>query len=445
MSHRTLAISFSIFWVFAGVVGSNAEANKYRFFPKYDPNPSPDTGELIKEVSNVDDFTRLSVKPTDPVVVYVTRLEDRFPLLEACANAKLESLTVWIQSEVHDSVRPLALGPLIENGPSSLRQLSVLGFDGVDGWEELPAERFPSLEYLRVDNTAWRSIGGMTLTRVSGKWFAALPALTYLDLFPGVISDGAISALSTAKLKGLDVSGEDISCNAFRAWKGNESLEFLSAVSLNADTAEDVNILAELKNLRSLDVAGELNPCLPELYERLSKLESLTADIEDERTMLVLSKMPNLRHLSIASSLLTSDELEVLCDGANLESLIIGNCAKVDDRGVAAIGRMKGLRSLALTSTGMTDQSMDVLAGLHELECLNLYSCNVTTAGFAKLASLQKLRWIDIRLTDILPDATPTILRLKNLEEIVVTGPQWKPADNKALKALLPKLKINDQ
>jgi len=134
-------------------------------------------------------------------------------------------------------------------------------------------------------------------------------------------------------------------------------------------------------------------------FEALTKLKQLkvlhldaVAELPGD-TFLLLGDMLQLQELHLDTHTFSAKEAVIFSKLVNLHTLNITG-APVGDVGIGLIAQyLKKLRLLYLAQNGLTDKGMQHLAGISDLETLSLgFQRQVSTAGFAELLRLQKLK-----------------------------------------------------
>lgn len=215
--------------------------------------------------------------------------------------------------------------------------------------------------------------------------------------------EDAIAALENA---GAIVSFKDADAARKNSSRAPVEVVFLSG---GRTAVEAVPFLRQLANageatleFRSLDAGQAKNlSAHAEILARLNAVEigvSLKTPIDDAGVC-DLSKIPNLRRLSISSL----DRLDVT------------------DAGLACLAGLKELKSLSLNNTRITDAGLAHLKELKNLELLSLMMTDITGSGLRHLEGLpiQTLVLIDTKVND---EALQALRDLGKLEQLFLTG-----------------------
>ena len=91
---------------------------------------------------------------------------------------------------------------------------------------------------------------------------------------------------------------------------------------------------------------------------------------------------------------------------------------KTGDAAFTQFGGLTSLKELNLDSTSVTDESVATLMKFTNLEKLNLRGCQLDE-GFAKVAKLPKLKWLNVANTSIDYDIIDELAESRKDLEIV--------------------------
>ena len=115
-----------------------------------------------------------------------------------------------------------------------------------------------------------------------------------------------------------------------------------------------------------------------------------------------LARLPGLTMLSLAETGAGDRELEQLKTVTQLQGLDLCVDLKVNYRGLKQIEPLKQLRSLRVTGKAITDNGIiRSISGMATLEYLSLEYTAVSDAGLASLRRLPRLKWLDVRGTNV--------------------------------------------
>jgi hypothetical protein len=180
---------------------------------------------------------------------------------------------------------------------------------------------------------------------------------------------------------------------------------------------DEVIALMQEKRLTGLHAHGQMSDAL---LERVSRLEHLTSlDLEGSKLLTddgvhYLSRIPGLRHLSLAGCSLTDRGLEVLRGLTALETIGLA-WTHITDAGAAHLAACDRLRSVDLSGTLSGDGAIRALAGKAALADFRTGSA-VTDAGLALLDELPVFKswqggedWMAL----LSPEARPNYLMLR--------------------------------
>lgn len=110
-----------------------------------------------------------------------------------------------------------------------------------------------------------------------------------------------------------------------------------------------------------------------------------------DATLLSISDMPYLEHLSLDRTQVTSASMATVAKLRSLRTLSLED-TQVDDAGLAALSSLPNLQRLRLRGTRITDQGLVDIAKLTSLEELSLEHTGITSAALSQLRTLSRLR-----------------------------------------------------
>jgi len=180
-----------------------------------------------------------------------------------------------------------------------------------------------------------------------------------------------------------------------------------------------MELLSRLPNVRELkihraDLAGELS-----MLARLRRLEILDlagSKFSAER-LAALDGIDSLGWLNLADSNITTDDLRYL---PNKQSLVVLHLARtsIDDTVLATIGEMESLTMLDLAGTNLSGKTFGELRDLSVLLWLDLSNTAVDDEAIAKLRVLPRLEVLNLQGTSITDDAIDSLANLSMLEHL---------------------------
>ena len=119
--------------------------------------------------------------------------------------------------------------------------------------------------------------------------------------------------------------------------------------------------------------------------------------------------LPRPRGLVFSGLPITDAALNELSTFPDLTSLHIINCPNVTDSGLEHIASLKKLRRLNLRGTSITDRGLVQLSNLKELRELSLKKTLVTDNGVANLETLNNLEWLALGDTSVTIEVGKTL------------------------------------
>jgi hypothetical protein len=215
---------------------------------------------------------------------------------------------------------------------------------------------------------------------------------------------------------------------------------YLRSLTLRGEaiTGRGLANLTELSRLRSLKLsytalAGDDLLTLREL----AALEELTilGSAIDGPGVAAISQCITLRTLDIGGNL-KDDDLRSIANLKQLETLHIRS-SKLRGSFLADLSRCPALRSLSLdTSEPFHDDSFAHFDRLHQLRELRLRI--LTDDGATHLASMERLRVLNLQSSPITDASVETISKLRRLENLTILQTNITPAGTARLRTALP-------
>jgi hypothetical protein len=195
-----------------------------------------------------------------------------------------------------------------------------------------------------------------------------------------------------------------------------------------------------------------VDPCeveLPELFQR-GQFErekeqkeiddgirrKLTLQVSNEDILHLRHLKTSLKFLQVWGRKLSEDELKVLSELSNLESLNLADC-DIDDHDLLILRPcLQNVKTLWLNNNPVSDDSMPLFAELRSLEGLGLANSQVTDAGAKRLPELRNLKGIDLSQTTVTDSAAESLAKCLQLTSVNIG--HNKPVTNKTVAALVP-------
>ena len=385
------------------------------------------TGRLLRRTAPLD---RVATSPDGATLAGL-----------GAAGVNLTDLAALRDDRANAALAPvLALGGGVASEPGGVRvTLPVRGPDSVAALEGL--KTFPGPLSLSLDrpdalpDAAVRAIGELKtlrhlafncrgLTDGQLKVVAGLPNLEELDLAEcnevapaGLMVLAKLERLQTLSLAGTQANAETL--RSLAGLKGLRSLNLryttvgedgisalakfpaLADLTLSFGDAKEAAKLTEVKSLRRLTLASEVEPeAFPHLA-RLTDLEELDLSFTsaDDSALAHLKGLTNLRRLNLSHTKVSDAGLAHLKGLTKLNSLGLEGLETVTGTGLAHLKGATALTALQLQFTGVTD---DGLAGLKEwvhLKSLVLPN-RIADAGPLHLGKLTQLEVVNLNALD---------------------------------------------
>jgi len=291
---------------------------------------------------------------------------------------------------------------------------------------------------------------------------AATPSVRRLDLSLTYVSDRGIERLKgLAQLEDLNLSAAEFITDAAIAFLRGHRL--LKRLNLRGTDVTDTSLayIAELPQLTSLDISfTQITDVGLEHLASLAQLEELNLGGTkiSGAGLHVLKLLPRLRKLSFYgiqrrnagwcwAPVVTDLELDTLALLAGLEELNIGfgvalgtprpsdlgpadseaECriaggTRITDLGLAKLASLKKLRYLDVSGSSITPNGVKTLAAFHELRRLSLWNVKgIDDSVAVSLAALSNLTSLDLSNTPIGDETLRRLAKLPNLRRLYVS------------------------
>jgi len=346
----------------------------------------------------------------------------------------LSDLTNLVELDLSDvSMTDQGLSYL--SGLTKLRRLNLQSADVTDAGIDV-LKNMPDLEELSLYRTKVTNAGLAKL--------AALKNLRTVDLRYSRVSSAGVrelaSKLPRTELLILESSNPEpkraVSASVV-ASKGDAAInEWLhaiggkvqmadgkiTAVSLNGTSVTDKElvVLTKLPQLKELSLQStEISTIGLEQLGTVRSLERLDLGhtLLGDNAMPMLASLTNLRVLRLPSTLVEGAGLSSLKALPNLREIDLGN-APISDEGMAQLAQVTGLESIVLRHTDLTDAGMVHFASLKNLKRLDLTSVDITEKGLAGLTTLTGLEDLDLSFTRFAEPGLELITKLSGLKRL---------------------------
>lgn len=237
-----------------------------------------------------------------------------------------------------------------------------------------------------------------------------LPRLEYLCLFGSHFTDrGMVHVKAMPSLRVL--SFHENLCRITDAGMVQISempkLEILCLHAMRNITDDGIAHLSKLRSLKKLNIGGSQVTDRGLAYlSQIKTLEHLDLPQDQkgitDKGLAYLGTLPNLKHLSISRIHFNDPKM---------------NKEYYTDKGLAELAKCRLLEELNIGSIGITDDGIDHILKLKNLEKLMLFGCdNVTDKGLAKLAALKSLR--DLYVTGMSIEGLNSLQSMPNLTSL---------------------------
>lgn len=281
----------------------------------------------------------------------------------------------------------------------------------------------------------------LSLTYVSdvgAEAIATLPQLEELNLFTAeFITDAAVAFLrSNTNLRVLNLRGTDVT---------DTSLEYVSqlanlrALDISFTQIGDVGMehLAALSELEELNVGGmKISGAALHVLKYLPKLKRLSfygtqrrnagvcwAPVMTDLELDTIALLTNLEELNIGDGVALGAPKPAVLGPATgeAECRIVGG-TRISDFGVAKLATLKKLRHLNLSGSLVTGAALKTLATLPHLQRLSLWNASgIADSSAAAFESLQTVTSLDLSNTAIGDPTLAALAKLPNLQRLYVS------------------------
>jgi len=161
----------------------------------------------------------------------------------------------------------------------------------------------------------------------------------------------------------------------------------------------------------------------------------------DDASLSHVGGIPQIKHLSICSSLVTDTGLIHLQGLSQLESLDLSRTS-VTDRGLANLRGLFQLNKLQLRDTQITDRGLIHLQSLENIEYLDMPRSAVSDAGLVNLQGMRQLKELDFDNTNITDAGLVHLQRLMQLKSLYLRNTHVTETGCRELQKALPNLQI---
>ena len=271
---------------------------------------------------------------------------------------------------------------------------------------------------------------------------ARIPKLVNLRLYNVGVGDAGVTALHAASsLSNLDLSSTQITGDALVSIGGFQKLRNLN-VTGTAVSAEGFKALQKLKTLKVMQ-AGNLKAFTPDMLPAIAGISSVTSlsfgfnDLDASIAGLAGSKV---EQLGVIGTKLTDAGGITLGQLTELSSLS-ANGNKIGDPTIAAIATLPRLRLLQIPDTSVTDAAGPEFAKMKKLDTLWIDRTGVGDDFVAHLSGLP-LTTLSLSDTQITDTGLKALEPIKTLKTLTVTKTDVTAEGVAALEAALPGLKV---
>lgn len=336
----------------------------------------------------------------------------------------------------------------------------------------------------RAGNIVEISLARTWATDADVERIAAIKTLKRLDLSLTYVSDRGVERLKALdQLEDLNLyAAEFITDAAIASLRGHRQLKTLNLRGTDV-TDTSLSFVAELPQLKSLDISfTQISDVGLEHLAPLAQLEELNlgGNKISGVGLHVLKLLPKLRKLSFYgiqrrnagwcwAPVVTDLELETIALVGGLEELNIGfgvalgtarpsdlgpadgeaECriaggTRVTDLGLSKLASLKKLRHLDLSGSSITVNGVKTLAAFHDLRRLSLWNVKgIDDAAASSLETLATLTSLDLSNTPVGDETLRRLAKLSNLRRLYVSETNVTPGAVAAFRREHPAIMVS--
>ncbi len=233
--------------------------------------------------------------------------------------------------------------------------------------------------------------------------------------------------------------------SSLRTLGASTRLEALETWGRSVSDGELDGILT-IATLKRLGVSGRISDSGFRRLHDLHALSSLSLSFAriSGPTYLEIAKLKGLHEADLSDTHVTDADFEQLAANADfasrLKSLAMQN-TRVSDAGLHSLDRLANLKILVLPGA-TTDAGIEHLTRLSALEVLDASGTRVSSTGLRAVASLPKLRSLDLSWTAITDDAAPLLAKMGGFELLKLVDTKMTQPGIRRLRDSLPDTRI---
>lgn len=350
------------------------------------------------------------------------------------AASKLKALGAIVdESSGGTSVKMLSLNSTQDFANEFVESVSQLKPVSVDiRFLELSREQhrrifaIPSLKKLRLFAT---SLNADDLSDLSRSLF--LPKLSSLTIHQTPIGSDVAWRAMVPNLKELDLEGTKLQDNDLFAISELESLASLD-ISRTHVTGAGLRHLVQLKHLRSLEVAKKPRRSIDVILDHRAMGEQWTFDLE----LCDVPSFPKLTFLDLSGARMNLKSFEWISRLPNLKAISIID-SRVASQALSVLAETK-IIELDISRSIVTPNMLKEIAKFPALRTLRIEDCDLPRRGWAHLSDSKRLTTIWLEGSTIAPEAAKAISTIKTLETVIAAKSSFEnPDDALLLKSML--------
>lgn len=193
-------------------------------------------------------------------------------------------------------------------------------------------------------------------------------------------------------------------------------------------------------------VPGWLQSLLGDDYfqsvESVMAIEMVSANTSKVVRQLV--ELPKLRAIRLSEPKFADEDLQLLGECRDLESICLFQCADLPENGLRHLLRLKELRELRIQAPSTTEGDLRVLGQVPKLIDLELFHTEISIGSMAQLGKVSQLEQLSLQRCSrpVTDDDIEPLTKLKNLTDLLITPTEITDAGLERLRNALPSCRI---
>ncbi len=213
-------------------------------------------------------------------------------------------------------------------------------------------------------------------------------------------------------------------------------------LTIQASNEDILNLRGLKTSLKFLQIQGrKLNDDELKVLSELSNLESINladCDIDDHDLQILRPCLQNLKHLWLNNNPVSDACMPLIAELRSLEDLGLGN-SQLTDTGAEQLPELRNLKTINLSQTAVTDLVAESLAKCSQLKSVHIgHNQALTNKTVAALVPLTSLQILQIDNTSVNEDCLDDLIRMPNLRFFHTGGLQFSAEASRRLRAEAP-------